>query len=187
MNELVFGITGHRKLLDLHRLENLIQDALNILSAEYTFHSIVSPLAEGADRMVANKLIYDYYCKLITPLPFERTEYEKDFSADSKVEFESYLTISSSIYEVSSLKDHSREECYFRVGEEVLNKCDILIALWDGKASKGLGGTGDIVAYALKIKKPILHIHTTLFKVHKINFTRFTNALDNKNHSNNDS
>jgi hypothetical protein len=46
----------------------------------------------------------------------------------------------------------------------------VLIALWDGKKANGVGGTGDVVAYAKEQRKPILHINPEDLHIEKINF-----------------
>ena len=172
MQEVKLGVTGHRKTLQKDKLIKNVQNEVTNLSNSFLFKSIISPLADGADRIVTKILIDDFDSVLIVPLPFEKDEYKKDFSEDSKKEFDSNLEQAYSCYEVDSLEKNSREGCYFNVGKEVVDQCDILIALWDGKLAKGVGGTGDIVKYAIEIGKAILHINTDTYEVKKINFKR---------------
>ncbi|WP_217651112.1 hypothetical protein [Geodermatophilus nigrescens] len=40
------------------------------------------------------------------------------------------------------------EDAYLAAGHDVADRCEILIAVWDGKQAAGKGGTGDVVAYA---------------------------------------
>jgi hypothetical protein len=42
----------------------------------------------------------------------------------------------------------TREEAYERAGHEVVARCDVLIALWDGAPPRGRGGTAAIVEHA---------------------------------------
>jgi len=169
---IALGITGHIKYKFKKHINKIVEKELKKISIKYTFEEIISPLAEGADRLVAKMLIDDYEPKFIVPLPFEKNEYKKDFEEeDSKKEFDDFLVKSTNVYEVGSLKKNSREECYLNVGKEVVNECDILIALWNGKPSKGLGGgTGDVVKYAQEQNKPILHINTETFEIDRRNF-----------------
>ena len=37
-------------------------------------------------------------------------------------------------------------------------QCDLLVAVWDGKAAHGVGGTGELVEHAQFVGLPILHI-----------------------------
>jgi CTP synthase (UTP-ammonia lyase) len=52
----------------------------------------------------------------------------------------------------------ARKKAYEIVGHHVVNHCDVLIALWDGRPSRGRGGTAEIVAYAREKKCPMLII-----------------------------
>lgn len=40
------------------------------------------------------------------------------------------------------------EEAYLAAGLVMVERCDHLVALWDGRPARGLGGTGDVVAHA---------------------------------------
>ena len=40
------------------------------------------------------------------------------------------------------------EEAFLAAGTSVVDNCEALIAVWDGKPARGLGGTADIVRYA---------------------------------------
>jgi len=49
-------------------------------------------------------------------------------------------------------------EAYEAAGWVVLDQCDLLIAIWDGKAPRGLGGTGQIVHEALRRGIPTVSV-----------------------------
>ena len=168
---IVLGVTGHRSITS-DKIGNILDIEFEKLSKTYIFKTVVSPLADGADRVVANKLMDNYGTRLIVPMPFELKEYQKDFNKQSKEEFEKYRKRACSIYKVDSLKNNDRDACYLNVGKEVVDKCDILIALWDGKEVNGVGGTGDIVNYAQEKKKLILHINTETLEMDEINFEK---------------
>jgi hypothetical protein len=40
------------------------------------------------------------------------------------------------------------EEAFFDAGRQVADLCEVLIAVWDGRPARGMGGTADVVAYA---------------------------------------
>jgi len=167
---LKIGVTGHRILKNKKQIREVSVLAITKLSEAYRIDRIISPLAEGSDRMIAEVLTQDFGAKLIVPLPFEKVEYIKDFSEKSKRKFESCLEHSVCTYEVSSLKKETREEGYMRVGREIVDKSDLIVALWNGEEAKGAGGTGDVVDYAKKKGKTILHIDTNTLAVEYINF-----------------
>lgn len=47
----------------------------------------------------------------------------------------------------------SRPECYYDAGIQMIEACDALIAVWNGKAARGLGGTAEMVSH-LRATKP---------------------------------
>ncbi len=52
---------------------------------------------------------------------------------------------------------------------------DLMVAVWNGRPAAGLGGTADIVKYALNSGKPVLHLDPesrTTEMLHKVE-TRF--------------
>ena len=53
----------------------------------------------------------------------------------------------------------TRAEAYEQVGRYIVDQCDVLIALWDGKPAAGRGGTAEIVQYARDTKCPLIWIH----------------------------
>jgi hypothetical protein len=121
----------------------------------------LSPLAEGSDRLLA-KVALEQGFALICPLPFARSEYEKDFqSNESKNEFRTLLTRAEpSVLELDGERGEARDRSYEAVGRYVVRNCDILVAIWDGKPGHGLGGTADIVRFAVNHGPPVWWIHS---------------------------
>src|SRR5437763_792596 len=54
----------------------------------------------------------------------------------------------------------TRAEAYEQAGQYVVERCDVLIALWDGQPPRGKGGTAEIVEWARERRVPLLWIHT---------------------------
>jgi hypothetical protein len=116
----------------------------------------MSALAEGADRLVAHE-VKQRSGRLIAVLPFEPAEYMKDFeSLDSKSEFASLLENSDEVIELESTTD--REAGYEAAGDYIIDTCDALIAIWDGLAIQGKGGTAGGVMRARERGMPIAWI-----------------------------
>ena len=46
------------------------------------------------------------------------------------------------------------EEAYLSAGQTLVDRCDHLFAVWDGRPARGLGGTADIVRYARSRGRP---------------------------------
>jgi hypothetical protein len=54
----------------------------------------------------------------------------------------------------------SSEKAFYEAGKEVVERSEMLIAVWDGLAARGLGGTADIVYFAQSHSKRVLHLDT---------------------------
>src|SRR5262245_29115360 len=157
------GITGHRDLsaadpIELRRwfdqvfddvaaaLQSVMQrkDADAVFSSEPPLIAIVSPLAEGADRLCAEMAV-DRGFELRAPLPFAESEYSRDVP-DTVKDFDRLIDRARTTGGVVNLggdteQGEPRNKAYMAVGEFVVRNCDLLIALWDGKPSRGYGGT----------------------------------------------
>jgi hypothetical protein len=172
------GITGTRDLSpqQRHRITGQITVFLRSIKEEVTRLAVspkaravygnepqtrlvcLSPLAEGSDRLLA-KVALEQEFALICPLPFARSEYEKDFQSDeSRNEFRTLLA-GSSVLELDGARGDAQDRSYEAAGRLVVRNCDILIAIWDGKPSKGLGGTADVIRFAVNHGPVVWWIH----------------------------
>jgi hypothetical protein len=161
---LVIGVTGHRDLRpeDLDRLGQQVRDVLRELRARYasTPFVLLSPLAEGADRLAARiALEPDIGARLVVPLPMARRLYEKDFqSPESLADFRELLKGAAHSFEIRMLASENevshagaaRNRQYEEVGKYIAGESQILIALWDGTRSDKVGGTAEIVEFQLR-------------------------------------
>jgi hypothetical protein len=161
---IVIGVTGHRKIEnpDLFRttiqkiLKHIIQMPPPLKNTPLLL-SVLSPLAEGTDRLIAREVLKIPGSLLEVVLPLEKDAYINDFETDvSKKEFEELLEQAKSIRILTPQK--SRVEAYKRVGQYIVEHCDIIIAIWDGKPSAGKGGTQEIVQYARAKQCPLVWI-----------------------------
>lgn len=163
---IVIGVTGHRKLEDEAQAASGVREALKALrkalpELKHTpvVFSILSPLAEGADRLVAREAVQIEDAQLEVVLPLEKDDYLTDFkSAASKAEFERMLDRTVRVKALPPAP--TRNEAYERVGRYVVDHCDVLIALWNGQPAAGQGGTAEIVAYAREKKIPFMWVNT---------------------------
>ena len=157
MDRKVIGVTGHRDIVVTDELKNNITNFLVDLCSKNKEVILMSPLADGADRLVA-KLFLNLQnsfqgLKLIIPMPFNQIRYMEDFDEASKQEFLKYIEVADEVIEVKNTKG-----CPYRsVGVYVADKSDILLALWDGTFNHKSGGTGDIVQYARDKNREVVH------------------------------
>jgi hypothetical protein len=162
---LVVGVTGHRKLPDektaalaVHSALKQIREKLPAQPNTPVCFTVLSPLAEGADRLVASEILtHEKDAQLEVVLPFDKDEYVKDFPG-TRAEFESLLGRSKRTKQLGG--KNTREQRYTSVGRYVVDHCDVLIALWNGQPAAGKGGTGEIVQYARGTDCPLLWINT---------------------------
>lgn len=160
MVPIIIGVTGHRYIERRH--EPLIKKVFLEIDRKYPNTPIVvlSPLADGADRLVAQvaldmKRKRSTSLSLICPLPMPREEYENDFDDESKKEFAEMLKKATAWFELplevgSTLADireygPPRDAQYLSVGKYIARHSHILIALWDGIDNGKVGGTSHIV------------------------------------------
>lgn len=121
---------------------------------------VVSALAEGADRVVAEAGLAAGFA-LDVILPFPAGLYEGDFAGeDSKRAFRRLLERAHACFTLPGAKSAADPaeavRAYEAVGLMTLRQCDLVIAVWDGKEASGRGGTQDIVQCAVETGRPVL-------------------------------
>jgi hypothetical protein len=204
------GVTGHRKNLpDITLLKNKIREVLGIgewnnnktVTSNSLFSlfgdnsikelkkaksttvafSIMTALAEGADRIVAESVLETEDSKIEVVLPLTIEDYLTDFKTDeSKTNFKRLLQLDQFAISLRSRKieeefstteiEEARKEAYFNAGKYIVDNCDVLIAIWNGEKAEGKGGTADVVAYAIHKHRPIIIInsnHPDEITIHK--------------------
>ncbi|HEX6954885.1 MAG TPA: hypothetical protein VF156_08390 [Agromyces sp.] len=156
---IAIGVTGHRLLADVDRISSGIDEAVGRLAtlADGAW-TAVSALAEGADRLVARRLLDRPGTRLVAVLPLPPDEYERDFAdRGSRTAFRRLLDRAAEVVVVPP--QPTREAAYEAAGLGVLERSDILVAVWDGDAARGRGGTGAIVAEARLRAMPLVWVH----------------------------
>ena len=179
---LQIGITGHRpdKLVNAdhnllaERIDHLLkviktayEDFAQTKAAKDNFETaenlpprLLSPLAEGADRIAAKAALTNGY-ELHCPLPFPEKDYLSTFvnGQPSIEEFDSLWAKSTRKLELDGTTKH-KAEAYREVGNFVLRHCDILLAVWDGKLDNNSPGTAGMITAAKALAKPLLWINS---------------------------
>ncbi|MDB5115718.1 MAG: hypothetical protein JWQ79_1210 [Mucilaginibacter sp.] len=165
------GVTGHRNLSakQLSLLEPVIKKAIdNIIHYHQTIHHatpeivFTSAIAIGADTLFAQIALTHFKGELQIYLPFEQEEYLNDFDTpEEKHEFKRLLKDPKvkQVLTLNNLADGNRNELYLQAGKKITDESDYLIAVWNEQKAKGIGGTGDIAAYAIAQNSNILVIN----------------------------
>jgi len=158
---LIVAVTGHRDLVPAESpgIRERVQEFLTNLRTEYPDRgvTVMSALAEGADRLVAEEAI-QLGIPLIVPLPMPGPLYIDDFESIKAQESFDYLcSRAAEFYELPITPGNTPESIheqgpnrslqYAQLGVYLCAHCHILLALWDGKETDKLGGTGQVVRF----------------------------------------
>ena len=163
------GVTGHRDVGPDGRLAGVPSQVRRLVpesDATRVLLGAVSELAEGADRLVVEALFEGEHARgddarLDVVLPFERQLYVElqDFSDASTAEFDSWMSRATSVVELNgSPKPAAQDASYEAASRYLVNRCDVLVALWRGRPSGGRGGTAETLLYAATLGKPCIWI-----------------------------
>lgn len=121
---------------------------------------VVSPVAEGADRIVAEAVLARAGSDLEAVLPLEPDDYETDFETeDSKAAFRRLLARAPRAECLPPAEN--RNAAYEAAGRRVAARADVLVAIWNGEPAAGRGGTAEIVEHARSVGKPLVWIRST--------------------------
>src|SRR5262245_23806310 len=104
--ELVLGVTGHRRLA--RQMQALVRADLQAIAARYpdANFTVLSALAEGADRLVVHLARKILGGRLVAVLPMPAEAFEKDFaSARSRSEFRALLETADRVIEAPILSE----------------------------------------------------------------------------------
>ena len=146
------GVTGHRRLDDPEAWPWVASAMREQLAGIAPPLIAVTSLAVGADQLLA-RLVIERGGTIHAVLPF--TDLERSFSRE---DLPAYLELAKlATVEVLDTPG-TDEDAYLAAGQRVVQLSDIVIAVWNGKAAKGKGGTGDIVAYAISRGVPLIQI-----------------------------
>ena len=180
------GVVGHRphKLADANvstlslrfrTVLTTVRDAMHAFAADHPglydeatpVLRVISPLAEGADRLFAEEALLLGYA-LCCPMPFVEADFEEDFLAgaaqerDSLERFHGLLDKARRGAGLTTFEmDGDRAnpaQAYAAAGSVVVTQSDLLVVVWDGRQLGGPGGTRDTVREALAYGVPVVWI-----------------------------
>lgn len=136
------GITGHQGLKPW--VERVVSDRMReALKYESNLVGVTS-LAAGADQIFARiVLAFGGNIEVILPTPAYREAFSKpeELAACEDLLARAVKTIILPFPLPS-------EGAFMAAGRAVVDRSDLLMAVWNGKPAGGLGGTADVIAYA---------------------------------------
>lgn len=149
------GITGHQRLREPAGWNWVKRELDGLLASSASPLVGITSLAVGADQLFADAVL-EHRGSLEVVIPFAGYE----FAFSSGREREEYARLLQRALRKEVLEKHgSDEEAYFASGKRMVDQSDLLIAVWDGLPASGLGGTGDVVSYAMQQGKRIIHLN----------------------------
>lgn len=151
-----------RSALDRAAADKLVRVAYGLDGTLAPSLRLLSPLADGADRLVAEEALRLGY-RLEAALPFSQAEYEQDFEPTSREQFHALLAETMTdpplapprVLALDGAHGAHADASYEAVGRLVVRNCDLLIAIWNGEPAAGRGGTAEIVRLAALSGPPV--------------------------------
>jgi hypothetical protein len=164
---LAIGFTGHRKLHDEAKCRKLLFDFLSQRKAAAPGMIYgVSSVAAGGDLLFCESCV-ELEIPLLVLLPMPAEQFREDFDAATWARAERAMGKAVSV-EVTG-GNQPRNELYYECGIETVQQSRLLIALWNGEKSHGMGGTEDIVSFAKELGRPIVWFHSVTGDVRNFN------------------
>jgi hypothetical protein len=143
------GVTGHQRL-PAEAIDYAVRGIRNILATAQAPLVGMSSLAAGADQLFATELIAaGGQLHVVVPA----AGYESTFSGEDTARYRDLLGCASDITNLPY--DEPDEEAYDAAGLWIAERCDLLIAVWDGEPARGLGGTANAVAHAMRLGRTV--------------------------------
>ncbi|MFD4600918.1 hypothetical protein ACFWPQ_23190 [Streptomyces sp. NPDC058464] len=144
------GVTGHRSIP-----ASVLPFVRSALRRQFSRTDVeleaLSCLAAGADQLFADiALAHGVPVTAVIP----GMDYEAHLD-DAEAQAAYRRILRSCTARVDLPRQPTHEQAYFAAGRWVVDHCDHLIAVWDGRPARGPGGTGDVVAYARRRGVPV--------------------------------
>lgn len=155
------GITGHQDRAGIQWpwVREILRSKLTEIG---TIDRALSSLAAGSDQVFAEVAV-DLGIPLTAVVPLEN--YDRFFKGESLTKYRRLLAQSDPHLLFGG---DDAERAFLEAGIYIANECDLLFAVWDGEKAEGIGGTGDIVTYAQKHLKPVIHLEPRSQNVRRI-------------------
>jgi hypothetical protein len=155
---LAVGFTGHRKVPYETKSRQVIRDFL--AQQKESHHGVmygICSVAAGGDQLFAESCIeLNIPLRILLPRPAE--QFRADFD-EASWQRTAHIIANAISVEVTG-RHEAQNEQYYDCGIQTVAESQLLVALWDGQPSRGIGGTQEIVSYARKTGHPIAWIHS---------------------------
>ena len=158
------GITGHQEL-GSHETKAWIRGQIHNALNKENFACGVTSLAAGADQLFAC-VVLELSRPIEVIVPCGR--YEEAFTNPIATKlFRRLRGRATHCYTLPFCAPS--DDAFYQAGKRVVETSDSLIAVWNGKPAAGLGGTADIVRYAIECRREVLHINPATLTTRLLN------------------
>ncbi len=165
-NVYAIGCTGESSVADegmcRRAIERFLSERLGV--ADRIVYG-VSSLAAGGELIFAESCI-SLRIPLRLLLPLARDRFLSESGASVSGRFEQVIENAMSV-EIADSEESPDEGRYGR-GLQTVQLCQELLAVWDGHPPEDLGDTGEIVAFAGQMHRPVTWIHSETGEVQTI-------------------
>ena len=154
----VVGFAGHRHLRNTEAIRKVLLTLVDSLRADIPGQLVgYSSVAIGADTLFAEAWLS---CDLpwMALLPHPEHDFKSDFTESDWAKTSALLQRALRVQSLSEKRGTDRDLAYLECGILVVEEADLVVAVWDGKPSRGVGGTADIVTIARNSGKPLILI-----------------------------
>ena len=144
------GISGHRGLPG--QTQKLVDAPLREVLVPHAGPDLVgiSSLAGGPDQLFA-RAVLDLEGVLEIVVPAEH--YRDSLDREEQDGYDELIATAGHVERLPFVE--STSEAHLAAGQTIVDRSDLLIAVWDGQPSRGPGGTADTVAYARDHRVPV--------------------------------
>jgi hypothetical protein len=147
------GMTGHQGLPT--PTAELVTAALRDTLSRYHPQLVgVTMLGPGADQLFA-RVVLELGGWLYVVQPTKGMQYRDGFEDQAAQAGYTELHGQAGYFEALEYTE-STERAHMEAGKVVVDRSSVLVAVWDGQPSRGLGGTADVVAYARERGVPVV-------------------------------
>jgi hypothetical protein len=152
----IVGFTGHRRVENEKKVAQVLREVVAGLHRDLGSDLVGrSSVASGGDTLFAEACRAANF-KWIALLPFPEAEFKKDFNDGGWERAKALIDHAARVETLSTIA--KRPEGYLQCGLATVDGADVMVAFWDGKPSRGRGGTAEIVEHARLVQKPLVLI-----------------------------
>jgi hypothetical protein len=164
----IIGFTGHRRVENEEKVARVLREVIAGLRRDLGADLIGrSSVASGGDTLFAEACRAANF-KWVALLPFPEAEFKKDFNDGDWERAKALLDHAARVETLADIAE--RPQGYLHCGLATVDGADVMVALWDGKAPRGRGGTAEIVEHARLVQKPLVLISSNGLEVTRERF-----------------